>query len=274
MSESIPDVPSASLTASLTHFQQVGEFHLTFGHPLRTSFYYDALTTDRKLADFRLSLMREELKEFEEAYAKNDRVEMADALCDLLYVTYGAGHALGIDLGTKPLNPPVSVPKTVNIKSDKSAYEITWFMGTINAYLNDYNSYSNIYNGMKVDDNDIFKFIKFLPEEKRSSVTNDIAMGSLIYQLQGILNDTYYLGYKLGFDMDLMFREVHRSNMTKVCDNEDDAKASVEFYVKDGRYKDPQYRLQGKYYVIYDAATSKILKNHRWNTPDLKQFFT
>ena len=51
-----------------------------------------------KINQLRISLIQEELDELKEAMANNDLLEVADALTDLLYVTYGAGHAFGIDL--------------------------------------------------------------------------------------------------------------------------------------------------------------------------------
>ena len=51
-----------------------------------------------KVIDLRISLIKEELDEFQEALKEKNLVEVADALTDLLYVTYGAGHAFGIDL--------------------------------------------------------------------------------------------------------------------------------------------------------------------------------
>ena len=92
---------SGSLTFisnKMTHFRCVGEFHDTFGHPLRTTPYNDCFSKDPKLVPFRISLIKEELNEFKDALKNNDLVEMADALCDLSYVTNGAGHCLGIDL--------------------------------------------------------------------------------------------------------------------------------------------------------------------------------
>ena len=53
---------------------------------------------EEKVIDLRISLIKEELDEFQEALNEKNLVEVADALTDLLYVTYGAGHAFGIDL--------------------------------------------------------------------------------------------------------------------------------------------------------------------------------
>ena len=53
----------------------------------------------------------------------------------------------------------------------------------------------------------------------------------------------------------------------------EDVNMSIAFYKKENRYKNPSYKIKNDYYVIYDAETSKILKNHKWETPNLKQFF-
>ena len=66
----------------------------TFGQEVRTK----ASFPENKKIDLRLSLIKEELAELEEAIEKKDIKEVADALTDILYVTYGAGHAFGIDL--------------------------------------------------------------------------------------------------------------------------------------------------------------------------------
>ena len=51
-----------------------------------------------KINNLRISLIEEELKELKDAMKRNDLLEVADALTDILYVTYGAGHAFGINL--------------------------------------------------------------------------------------------------------------------------------------------------------------------------------
>tara|TARA_B110000196_G_C21034839_1_gene609444 strand:- start:36 stop:377 length:342 start_codon:yes stop_codon:yes gene_type:complete len=53
---------------------------------------------DKQTVELRYSLIKEELEEFKEAIRENNLTEIADSLTDILYVTYGAGHAFGIDL--------------------------------------------------------------------------------------------------------------------------------------------------------------------------------
>ena len=78
----------------MTNFKKVGHFMKTFGQEIKTK---PGLSTD-KINNLRVSLINEELDEFKEAIKNNDLKEVADALTDILYVTYGAGHAFGIDL--------------------------------------------------------------------------------------------------------------------------------------------------------------------------------
>ena len=78
----------------MTNFEKVGTFMKTFGQDVKTN---PSFSTE-KINKLRLSLIEEELNEFADAMQKKDLVEVADALTDILYVTYGAGHAFGINL--------------------------------------------------------------------------------------------------------------------------------------------------------------------------------
>ena len=78
----------------MTNFEKVGMFMMTFGQEVKKK---PSLSTD-KINNLRINLIEEELNEFKEAISKNDLKEAADALTDILYVTYGAGHAFGINL--------------------------------------------------------------------------------------------------------------------------------------------------------------------------------
>jgi predicted HAD superfamily Cof-like phosphohydrolase len=204
----------------LSHFELVGEFHDVFGHPQRKELYYNVYNENSELVSFRIDLIEEEYKELLEATNNKDTIEIADALCDMLYVINGAGQCLGIKM------------ENVSSNIDVEGYLIR---------------------------------MKMLIIGLRNSTTICV-LGDMLKEL---LQLVYNTGYTLGFDMDVLFREVHRSNMTKVCDNIDDVILSVEQYKKEGRYKKPSFRQKGKYYVIYDEETTKILKNHKWTKPNL-----
>ena len=78
----------------MTNFEKVGLFMTTFGQEVNKK---PGFSSD-KINDLRISLIEEELNEFKDAVLKKDLKEAADALTDILYVTYGAGHAFGINL--------------------------------------------------------------------------------------------------------------------------------------------------------------------------------
>jgi|TARA_Y100001970_G_scaffold76299_1_gene96865 predicted HAD superfamily Cof-like phosphohydrolase len=78
----------------MTNFEKVGLFMKTFGQEVKSK---PALST-KKINDLRIELIGEELEEFKEAIKNNDLKEAVDALTDILYVTYGAGHAFGVNL--------------------------------------------------------------------------------------------------------------------------------------------------------------------------------
>ena len=78
----------------MTNFESVRKFMLTFGQEIKEK----ATFPDEKITKLRLDLISEELDEFRDAISKKDIKEVADALTDILYVTYGAGHAFGINL--------------------------------------------------------------------------------------------------------------------------------------------------------------------------------
>ena len=78
----------------MTNFEKVKQFMQTFGQEVKTK----ASFSDEKTNQLRLDLISEELEELKNAIESKDLLEVADALTDILYVTYGAGHAFGIDL--------------------------------------------------------------------------------------------------------------------------------------------------------------------------------
>ena len=78
----------------MSNFESVKKFMETFGQEIKEK----ASFPNDKITSLRYELIKEELDEFKEAIDKKDIKEVADALTDILYVTYGAGHAFGINL--------------------------------------------------------------------------------------------------------------------------------------------------------------------------------
>ena len=78
----------------MTNFESVRKFMETFGQEIKKKAEFPNI----KITELRYALIKEELNELKEAIDKKDIIEVADALTDILYVTYGAGHAFGINL--------------------------------------------------------------------------------------------------------------------------------------------------------------------------------
>jgi len=78
----------------MSNFNDVKTFMETYGQEVKTKSEFP----DKKIVKLRLDLIKEELDELTNAIKNNDIVEVADALTDILYVTYGAGHSFGINL--------------------------------------------------------------------------------------------------------------------------------------------------------------------------------
>ena len=78
----------------MTNFEKVGKFMKTFGQEVKSK---SSLSSD-KINILRINLIEEELEELKQAINQKNLLEVADALTDILYVTYGAGHAFGINL--------------------------------------------------------------------------------------------------------------------------------------------------------------------------------
>jgi len=78
----------------MTNFEKVKKFMETFGQEVKSKPSFSS----EKINDLRYNLIKEELDELKQAIDGKDLLEVADALTDILYVTYGAGHAFGINL--------------------------------------------------------------------------------------------------------------------------------------------------------------------------------
>ena len=78
----------------MSNFEKVGKFMKTFGQEVKN----EAKFPEEKIVKLRYDLILEELEEFKSALKDRNIKEVADALTDILYVTYGAGHAFGINL--------------------------------------------------------------------------------------------------------------------------------------------------------------------------------
>jgi predicted HAD superfamily Cof-like phosphohydrolase len=81
-------------STQISNFEKVGDFMEAFGQEV----LYVPTMPDFNLAALRLDLIEEEVQELRDGLGRSSLLEVADALTDILYVVYGAGHAFGIDL--------------------------------------------------------------------------------------------------------------------------------------------------------------------------------
>lgn len=227
-------------------YNGVGLFHKVYGHPLETTPLTDIFDNNMKLVQFRISLINEEVGEFVEAIEKNDLIEAIDAVCDTLYVVNGAYHAIG-----------ASYPESSNFY-------------TFTPVENEF--YDTILELEKSSIQNSCNLLRSLVDGLHSCATNSDYDG-FVHVLHSIQNECYNIANILRFNIDTCFNEVQSSNMSKVCSSEDEARFSVEWYKQnETRYSSPSYRLSQTdgYWVIYDSATSKILKSINFRLPNLR----
>jgi len=96
------------------------------------------------------------------------------------------------------------------------------------------------------------------------------ALGDILYVVYG-------MGASIGVDLDEAFRLIHESNMSKLCSTEEEAIETVDWYTKNYNpetlpYDSPAYRLSddGKFWVVYNKSSGKILKSINYHPVDLK----
>lgn len=229
----------------MSHYiNSVKEFHLLFGHPVKTEKQEDIFDEKPERVKLRLGLIDEEFKELCEAYDTNDMVEVADALADITYVVAGAALTFGVDFGKSVEEAYQEKKKTflrMGVIPDWKAH-MKYRIAVTHSY------FKNLVKACKDKDLDAV--------EK--------SLGQLCLMM-------LEMSTNCSISLTDIFNEVHRSNMTKGCDTLEDAEESVRVWKEDGRYEDPIYEKSkcGKYYIVKDGATDKILKNHKYTRPDI-----
>ena len=219
-----------------SNFNMVQEFHKTF--EMFTSEKFDSnLLDNKKMVDLRVSLIEEEYNELKDAIVNKDNVEVIDALCDILYVTYGGGDSFGIDLSHPNKTHEGQLLKIsdsfpINFSDEKSKEQIDIYVCQLDDKITD------LKNGIQ--------------QKSEIDITNGF---------KGIIHIVYKFAKKFDIDLNKAFYLVHKSNMSKVCETEEVADKTVEFYKNDKRYDSPAYKKSGDKYVVYNANTGKTLKS-------------
>jgi predicted HAD superfamily Cof-like phosphohydrolase len=222
------------------HYQCVVEFHTMFEYPVRVVPEPNIFTLDPKLVNARISFIESEIEEFLEAFNAKNKIEMADALCDILYFSYGTGVCFGYNMGTACVNDDMSREEGTTLEFWE---DVMTRFGTIISVSQDFKTHC-------------------IAQNFEQAMSDLVLLNIRIYMLSRFMN----------FDIDAMYNEVHRSNMTKACDTEADAIESVARYKTENKYRTPCYKQIGTRFMVYNADDRKILKNYKWSEPNLGLF--
>lgn len=291
----IKSLNNYTMTKSKSNFNKVRDFNTCFGHKVSDNKYLDIFEKDIKLVELRYNLIEEEVEELNVAFNTNDIVEIIDALSDILYVVYGFGVVFGIDIDSSfkkycgykiecfKENDMFQVSDEV-LKQNEINDSMTNFQMVKKIYtilrstcetesLIDFNAkdyMTNIKNMLyleniktKIDNlNQQLVTLKELIKISLSIDDKEKLFKKLDESICDITYTTYIIGAYIGVDLDHSFDIVHNSNMSKICSTEDEAKQTVEWYLKnEQRYKTPNYRTSDFGYTIFNEDSGKILKS-------------
>ena len=263
----------------MSNFEMVGQFHEIFGHPKHNVLQKNIFRENPTIIKLRLNLINEEINELKAAIVENNLVDVIDALGDILYVVYGTGHALGINLDTAFQNYIINIAmfedevayedERLDTIGNKSNFELVKLIIKSNE-TPPANSIGEIFAVLKSSIHmitDDFNILQQACEEENMDLVSRF--------LNNLLNSLYETGYYCNIDLDKAFSLVHCSNMTKLCKNEDEAKETIEQYKTLSGFEttDVRYRLSpdGINFTIYNATTGKILKSKYFKLPDFTE---
>jgi len=245
----------------MSNFQKVVEFSKQFGIKVSDKPDIKIFSENPKLIEYRMSLIREEIRELCEGVSKQNYVEVIDALGDILYVVYGMGSTIGADLDDSFLTVYNNKSKISNFR------KVMEYRGTKLAEVN-----PDIFlTCPKLIENNITIIMTILNNLEYSVKMGDY--NRVVYDLTTLIFNIYDVGILIAIDLDKVFDIVHDSNMTKMCKTRDEAQKTVKYYLdnkNDLGYDTPAYRLSDnkKYFVVYNKSTMKILKSINYTPAD------
>lgn len=268
-----------------TNYLMVKQFNQVFGHAAPVEPQTDIFTTSPHIVTLRNSLILEEINELKEALEQEDVIEIIDALSDIQYVAYGLLVVYGIDgdkeftkyLGNK--YELLDCERSEDLASQTNFCQTSNFIKTL-LFGNSFNvtpstildnftdpSFFEIFNNYI--DNLVEAYSNLEQESRAGNFTNTISSTLEILYL------TYVIGGLLGINLDKSIKMVHESNMSKICNSEEEAQQTVQWYKdNESRYDSPCYRksefLDG--FVVFNESSGKILKNVNYHAVDLSGF--
>lgn len=226
----------------MTQYESVIEFMHMMGQPVLET----PTCPTSKLGILRCNLIAEEVEELSEAFENDDYVEIADALADILYVTFGAYASFGL---------PVQAAYKYQDKAVECGNEATLLtMGEavrINKAFN-----TQLQNLMHSLGTDSLRHVEVALDE--------------------IIAITYQTAWLSGIDIFSCFKEVHDSNMSKACLTQSDAESSIVMrkHNPDTRekYMGAVVRQIGERFIICRGSDGKVLKGKHYFEPDLSKY--
>jgi predicted HAD superfamily Cof-like phosphohydrolase len=250
-----------------TAFECVREFHNVMDHPCNDTFQHDVFSDNPRLADLRRDLVCEELSELLEAINDKDFIEIADALADIRYVVVGAFLAFGIHVS----NEMEEMENNLPLHKGGMYYYKFYVDNVENQNIRDIQDIQDI--------QDIEPFFEKWYE--RFSTYHQMVRDSFYLQkfeiitqvLLALCVDMKEFAWDLGIDLNAVFNEVHRSNMTKVCANEEEAVESVKQLKESGKCDTAGYKKSkcNKFFLIYNEETGKALKSINFELPKIAE---
>jgi predicted HAD superfamily Cof-like phosphohydrolase len=261
---------------NMSNFQKVVDFNKAFGIFVSDTPLENIFQSDPKLVKLRHSLITEEIRELnEDGFHKKNFVEVVDALSDILYVVYGAGASFGINLDDH-FNIYCHLKMSYYVDENISNFNRIKLIQSIESSERILTDFFDNPENVEIVFN---KYVAMLNKEDQ---TLNRYIGLEDFQkvensLVKMLDYTYSLGNMLGINLDQSFNIVHQSNMSKLCNNEEIAKKTVEWYKENElRYDSPNYRLceseKGKF-IVFNESTGKILKSIEYTPADFKIMF-
>jgi len=274
------------MTQNTSNFLKVKEFNEVFGHPAPSSAQKTIFESHPTVVKLRNNLINEEFSELLESFEDKDLVEIVDALSDILYVAYGLLVVYGVD-GDHQFK--LNLQSKIDVKNYAGDEKISLNpKATTNFQLT--RDFCSIFFGDLILGAENCKPCTFFSDEDSRRLTvfntflldfenelNHLAEATetgdferVITITSNITYITYVLGLIFGVDLDVGVDLVHKSNMSKLCVSEAEAKETVAWYeAHEKRYDTPNYRRNSKGYVIFNESTGKILKNINYKPVDL-----
>ena len=274
--------------ATKTNFQKVQEFNRAFDmvskepknytdddtnafRHIRPSLFTDAPKTIK----LRLDLIDEEIKELNNAVNTNDFVETRDALADILYVVYGMADVLGINIDcyfANHINIYCKNEYNITDKLTNFDYIKLHIDGNQNSFIPiipSLDKLKTIQLAINISYKELEMYCNYIKSNGEVQVINNFE--NIANHINNILKWVYSYAYLSGIDADADFAIVHDSNMSKLCDTEDDAKITVADYIEKyvagtSPYDSPYYYELpelGKW-IVKNKSSGKALKNIKY----------